>query len=92
MANLLVKIELDGSPEIGVYEKLDSYMNSKFWERIKRPGMVTDLPHAIYQASTFGDRPNLPSMANDLKQSIEYRIGNKARVLMVQSLCWTETA
>ncbi|MDE1178742.1 MAG: hypothetical protein PW789_19375 [Edaphobacter sp.] len=93
MAQLLVKIEFEGKPKDESYLVLDRFMSSRFWERIKRPGTsASDIAHAMYRASTLGDRPNLAIMANELKRSIEYRVGEKARILMVQSQNWIETS
>lgn len=92
MAQLLVRIELEGTRDHEAYVILDTYMSSKFWSRVKRPAGETEPADALYQASTFGDHPNLATMANDLKRNIEFQVGEKARVLMVQSLGWTETA
>jgi hypothetical protein len=92
MAQLLVKIELEGTPDHDAYVMLDQYMSSHFWERIRRPGQMSDLEHAMYIASTFGDRPNLTSMAHDLKRNIEFKVWNRARIFMVQPQNWIETA
>jgi hypothetical protein len=91
MAQLLVKIELEGKSDPETLVLLDHFMSSRFWERVKRPGTrASDLANAIYRASTFGDRPNLASMAHELKRNIEFKVGEKARVLMVQSQNWVE--
>lgn len=92
MAQLLVRIELEGAKDHEAYVMLDNYMSSKFWSRVKRPDSETGPGDALYLASTFGDRPNLATMANDLKRNIEFKVGEKARVLLVQSVGWTETA
>ena len=71
---------------------LDDYMSSKFWERTIMGKRQCKLPYATYQATTYTSNPDIAAIASDLKRSIEYKIGEEAQVLVVQSMNWAGTA
>jgi hypothetical protein len=50
------------------------------------------LPHAVYQATTTGEAPNLMAMANGLKAEIERTIWTRALIMVVRSVDWAKTA
>lgn len=90
MAQLFARIELRGTPTHEIYELLNSHMSSMFWHQTIRGTITCKLPHATYQATTYGDHPDIMTIANELKRSIELSVWAKAMVLIVQSTNWAE--
>jgi hypothetical protein len=91
MSQLFARIELRGTPNEDVYNKLHAYMEAKNWFRTITGTKTVALPHATYQA-TSGEAPELLKIANALKAEIESQIWTKALVLVVQTVNWAITA
>jgi hypothetical protein len=90
MAQLFARVELRGTPDLDAYEMLHAHMSSRYWHRTIQGTIACKLPQATYQATTYGDHPDIMTMANELKRSIEQSVWAKAMVLIIQSTNWAE--
>lgn len=89
MSQLFARVELLGRPSEEVYNRLHAQMESLCWYR-QIDGK--NLPHATYQATSFAESPDLMSIAESLKATIEKSIWTKSLVLVIRSADWAKSA
>lgn len=90
MAQMFARVELRGTPGDDVYQRLHQYMLNKNWYREINGGFA--LPHAVYQAQSTEEYPNVMGIAQALKSDIERTIWTRALILVIRSEDWAKTA
>jgi hypothetical protein len=94
MAQLFARVELRGTPDESVYERLHAHMGSLNWLRTidgftETGDQITKtLPHATYQANSVSDNPLPLAIAQELRSGIESQIWTAVIVLVIRSANW----
>jgi hypothetical protein len=92
MAQLIVRVELLGTPDADVYKRLHQHMATlNYLPSIPSTAGSTALPHAMYQGSTTTAAPDVSSIAGALRTGIEAKIWTKAIVLVMVVATWAQS-
>jgi hypothetical protein len=92
MAQLIVRVELRGSPDADVYKRLHEHMGGlNYSPSIPSTAGTMALPHAMYQGTTNAAVPDVVSIASALRISIETNIWTKAIVLVMIVANWGQS-
>jgi hypothetical protein len=91
MPIVFARVELRGEPSKATYDKLHAHMKTKNWEQFLPGYPAKQMPHAMYQGS-YPTKPNLASVVDSLKKSIEAEIWTQAIVLAIEEVTWAQSA
>ncbi len=86
MAQLIARIELQGSPTSEIYDKLHALMEGRQWSRTigSSIGMIA-LPHAMYQVVSDKD---VSQLATSIQEQIKKKVWTKPIVLIMAAGNW----
>ena len=87
MAQLIARIELQGSPTSETYDKLHALMEERQWARTIGSSVgVISLPHAMYQVAS--DK-NVSQLATNIHEQIKKQVWTKPIVLIMDVGNWS---
>jgi hypothetical protein len=87
MANIIIRVELKGTPSQETYTSLHAFMSNRGWSQqiIAEGNRPMALPHAMYSGSS---QTAIVTLAAALRDEIQSQIWTKAMVLAIEWNNW----